>query len=178
MEYRHIHYLNYEPGVEESVIFDGAVLLANQLRQGNYLLKIAAFICRHTDVDYVGIGLLDSQKSLIRTCTFLKKDKVLDNITYLLKGTPCEEVVIHRFCYYPFDVKTHFPNDKIIRDLQIESYLGTILLSRDNEAIGVVELLHTRTIEKPAFAEHLILILSPAIEEELMDLHANGKESC
>ncbi|GAB3195709.1 hypothetical protein ABID22_001581 [Pontibacter aydingkolensis] len=177
MEYRHIHYLHFEPGVEENSVLDSAILLVNQPKKDNILLKIASFICRHTNVEYIGIGLLNKEKNEINTCVMLKRDKVLKNTNYSLKGTPCDKVLIQRFCYYPFDVQDYFPDDKILRKLNIKSYLGTILLSEDNEAIGVVELMDTKSIKNPAFAEHLILVLSPAIENELTLMLSEGK-SC
>lgn len=168
MNYRHIHYLNFEPGVEENVILDAAVKLAEEGKQPKFFLKVAAFLCKHTKAEFVGIGLLDEDNAHVTTCILLHEEMVMENITYTLKGTPCDEVFMQKFCYYPYRVKDHFPDDKLLQRMNIQSYLGTLLLSPAGKAIGVVELFSTKQIEHPAFAEHLILILSPAIEEELL----------
>lgn len=170
MQYRHIHYMNYEPGTEDNIILDAGVYLANQPEKENFLLKAASFICRNTMVDYVGIAMLNLKKNQLTTCVLMNEDRVLENVTYSVKGTPCDEVLIHRFCYYPYGVMERFPNDQIVQKLKIKSYLGTLLLSNAGEPIGVVELMDTKTIENPAFVEHLVLILSPAIEEEISKL--------
>lgn len=54
-----------------------------------------------------------------------------------------------------------------MKDLEIESYLGSTFLSENNELLGLIALMDTKPLENAAFAEHLILVLSPVIEEEL-----------
>ena len=168
MHKRHIHYLTYEPDLEESVVLDAAIKLADENRQPDFFLKAAAFLCKHTQAEFVGIGLLEKDKAHVTTCILLNKEVVMQNFTYSLKGTPCDEVFLQKFCYYPFGARESFPDDLLLQEMNIESYLGTLLLSPESEAVGVVELLSTKQIENPAFAEHLILMLSPAIEEELL----------
>lgn len=170
MEYRFIHHWQYSLGEEENRILEAAISLANQEKEEGYLHEVAAFIARHTGAEYIIIGLLSEDKTAIHTSAFLKDLQVQNNITYKLQGTPCEKVLIHRFCFYPLRVMDTFPEDAELQDLQIESYLGTILLSAAQEPIGLVTLMHTHTLPNAAFAEHLILVLSPVIEEEMLKL--------
>ncbi|RDV14245.1 hypothetical protein DXT99_15755 [Pontibacter diazotrophicus] len=167
MEYRFVHHWQYEPGEEENRILEDAVTLTNKSRGACFLLEAATFITRHTGVEYVMIGALTEDKSHIRTCAFLKGEEALDNVIYTLQGTPCEAVQTQGFCYFPFNVTKSFPDDRELQNLKIESYLGRFLLSGTNEPIGTVAVMGTGPIERAAFAEHLIFVLSPAIEEEL-----------
>ncbi|MDX5422074.1 MAG: hypothetical protein LPK07_15045 [Hymenobacteraceae bacterium] len=170
MEYRHVHYWHYEPGVEEEAVLEAALALSNKARHNGSLSEIAAFISAHTKARYIVIGRLSEDLRHIHTLVFMDDGKVLDNFTYALKGTPCQEALAQRFCYYPFDVANAFPEDQELQDLQIESYLGSILLSEDNEPIGLTVLMDVKQIDNAAFAEHLITVLSPAIEEEIQML--------
>ncbi|NEM97679.1 hypothetical protein [Pontibacter burrus] len=111
-----------------------------------------------------------NQKGEVDTCVFLKDNQPLDNYTYSLVGTPCDAVFIQRFCYYPINVASTFPEDKELVDLNKESYLGSILLAENSEPVGLIALMDEKPLQNPAFAEHLILVLSPAIEEELCRL--------
>ncbi|MEJ8801802.1 hypothetical protein [Pontibacter sp. H249] len=174
MKYRHIHYLDFEPGIEENVVLDAAIKLAEKGGEPNFFLKAASFLCKHTQADYVAIGLLSKDKLHVSTCIMLYNRIVQDNFTYSLKGTPCADVVTQKFCYYPFGAKEYFPDDKLLRKMNIESYLGTLLLSPESEAIGIVELLSIKQIENPALAEHLILVLSPVLETELLKHQAKN----
>ncbi|OKL38699.1 hypothetical protein [Pontibacter flavimaris] len=168
MEYRKIQYWQYEPGEKEERVLEAALALTLQGRHNAYLSEIASFISEHTGAKYILIGQLSEDREHIHTLVFMEDKKLLDNYTYPLKGTPCEVALAHRFCYHPFDVAPSFPEDKELQDLQIESYLGSILLSEENEPIGLAALMDVKQIENAAFAEHLITVLSPAIEEEIL----------
>lgn len=167
MEYRFIHHWQYEPGEEENQVLESAVALSEKTRNVNFLAYIAAFIYEHTGVSYVSIGVLSDDNKHVHTCAFLKNKESLENITYALQGTPCGDVLTQRFCYFPLNVVQNFPDDKELHDLQIDSYLGSLLFSEANEPLGLIALMDTKPIENAAFAEHLIMVLSPAIEEEL-----------
>ncbi|WP_266204946.1 hypothetical protein [Pontibacter kalidii] len=167
MEYRKIHYWQYEPGEEEERVLEAALALTKKGRHNRYLSEIATFITEHTGAKYIVIGQLSEDREHIHTLIFMDDKKLLDNYTYPLKGTPCEVTLAQRFCYHPFDVAPSFPEDKELQELQIESYLGSILLSEENEPIGLTVLMDAKQIENAAFAEHLIMVLSPAIEEEI-----------
>lgn len=170
MEYRSIHYWRYEPELHENVILEEAIALIEDKHRETLLSDLASFILKHTGAKYIIIALLSDDQKQAHTCAFLKDEIILPNITYTLKGTPCHEVVTQRFCYYPLNVVQFFPNDEEIRKQCIESYLGSILLSRDNEPLGLIALMDEKPLANVAFAEHLILVLSPAIEEILAQL--------
>jgi hypothetical protein len=167
MQYKFIHHWQYEQTEEERNILEQAVELANEEKNDDYLFRVATFLAQHTGTTYVLIGLLQEDKQHIESCIFLRNKKVLPNIVYGLQGTPCEAVVNQGFCFYPFKVAQEFPRDKDLQVLNIESYLGTMLFSGAEEPIGLVALMDTQPMKNAAFMEHLILVLSLAIEETL-----------
>lgn len=172
MEYRFIHYWQYEPGEEENQILEAAISLSFKPKSADFLCEVAAFIAEHIGAKYVLIGRLSEDNTHIHTCVFLEDKKVLENMSYPLQGTPCEAVFTQRFCFYPLDVAQNFPEDKEIQHWGIDSYLGSQLMSEENEPIGIIALMDVKPIENAAFAEHLILVLSPAIEESLLCLRS------
>ncbi|NDK55615.1 hypothetical protein [Pontibacter fetidus] len=174
MEYRFIHHWQYEPGEEENRILDEAIALIAAKRSDSFLTSLAAFISEKTKAKYILIGLLTEDAQKAHSCTFLCENRELTNISYSLKGTPCDDVVTQRFCYFPVNVANSFPTDIELMELGIQSYLGSLLLSDAGEPIGLISLMDEKPLENAAFAEHLILVLSPAIEEELIRLRANA----
>lgn len=170
MEYRFIHHWQYEPGISEHQVLENAIELLEKERTDDFLHDVAAFISGQTGAAYIIIGLLVNNGLQVKTQAFLKHGTVLPNITYYLASTPCDAVVIQRFCYFPMQVAHQFPDDKELKDLGIESYLGSILLDEANEPLGLISLMDNKPLKDPAFAEHLILVLSPAMEEVLIRL--------
>ena len=78
---------------------------------------------------------------------------ILPNINYKLAGTPCENVINGEFCNYNFDVQKLFPEDSLLIEMNVESYIGIPLWSSLKEPIGLISLLYknplkeTKTIE-------------------------------
>jgi hypothetical protein len=113
------------------------------------------------------IGQLSDDLRHIHTLMFMCDGEVLDNFSYALKGTPCEQALVNRFCYHPYDITEAYPDDEELTELNVESYLGNILLSEDQEPMGLVVLMDVKQLNDVAFSDRLIKILTPAIEEEV-----------
>ena len=179
MEYRFVHYWQYELGAEDNEILDEAVTLVNKPRTDDFLKEVTQFISDHTGAEFVIIGLISEDKRRINTCIFLHNGTELQNFTYSLQGTPCDAVLSQKFCYFPTNVADSFPTDHELQLMQIESYLGSLFLNEENEVLGLIALMSSTTIKNAAFAEHLILVLSQAIEEELLKIAATeNKMAC
>ncbi|SIT83831.1 GAF domain-containing protein [Pontibacter indicus] len=168
MEYRFVHHWNYALQEDEHQILESAISLTSQPRDESFLQRAAKFIATHAQVQYVLIGSLSEDGKEVVTKVFLKNGEVLPNISYSLQSSPCDSVLTQRFCYYPDNVQSHFPKDIELQELNIESYLGSIFLKEDGEPVGLIALMNDRPFDNAAFAEHLVLVLSPAIEEELV----------
>lgn len=166
MEYRNIQYWHLESEEEESIL-EAAVALSQQGRHSTLLYEIAKFICKHIEVRYLLIGQISKDCRHVYTLVFMDNFKLLDNYTYALAGTPCEVSVSQSFCYHPYDVAASYPDDKDLQVLQIESYLGYVVLSDASEPTGIITLMDVKQIQNAALAEHLIMIFSPAIEAEI-----------
>ncbi|MBF8965037.1 hypothetical protein I0P70_17450 [Pontibacter sp. FD36] len=171
MEYRFVHHWNYALGEDEHRILESAISLTTQPRDESFLQQAADFIAAYTQVQYVLIGSLSYDGNHVITNVFLKDGEQQPNITYPLQYSPCDAVMTQRFCYYPNNVQRYFPRDMELQELNIDSYLGSIFLSEDSEPVGLIALMSDKQIENAAFAEHLVLVLSPAIEEELAQQH-------
>ena len=167
MQYKFIHHWQYEHNEPEGKVLEQALDLANAEKTPRYLEQVAHFLAEHTGAAYVMIGLLQEDKRHMQTLVFLQGKHSLPNLSYSLQGTPCEAVTIQRFCFFPFQVTQLFPEDHCLQEMEVDSYLGTMLFSSQDEPIGILAILDTKPLENAAFIEHLILVLSLSIEEEL-----------
>lgn len=163
-----MHHWNYALREDEHRILESAISLTSQPRGQAFLQRAAEFITAHAKVQYVVIGSLSDDGRHVVTKVLTKDGEIQSNITYPLQHYPCDSVLTQRFCYYPNNVQRHFPRDIGLQVLNIESYLGSIFLTEDGEPVGLIALMSDKQLENAAFAEHLVLVLSPAIEEELI----------
>src|SRR5262245_3326281 len=71
-----------------------------------------------------------------RTLAFWFRDRIADNIEWDVIGTPCEDVVRGNLCHHPAGVSQQFPEDRLLVEWGIESYLGVPLCDARGRHLG------------------------------------------
>src|SRR5262245_12693863 len=79
-----------------------------------------------------------------RTLAFWFRDHIADNIEWDVIGTPCEDVVRGNLCHHPAGVSQRFPDDRLLVDWGIESYLGVPLCDARGRHLGHLAVFHDR----------------------------------
>jgi PAS domain S-box-containing protein len=87
------------------------------------------------DVRYAFIAEFASDNRA-RTLGYWKHDRVVKNVEWGLRGTPCEDVVTGQLCHYPTGVWQRFPDDEPMVRMRIESYLGVPLRDMNGNVLG------------------------------------------
>ena len=75
-----------------------------------------------------------------RTIAFWATDHIAENYEWTLAGTPCEDVVHGKLCHHPSGVGQNFPEDRLVVELGIDSYLGVPLCDPEGKVLGNVVL--------------------------------------
>lgn len=57
---------------------------------------------------------------------------------YELHGTPCAEVANSQMCIFPRDLQKHFPEDRPLIEMGVESYMGVPLYDRARKPLGLL----------------------------------------
>jgi formate hydrogenlyase transcriptional activator len=71
-----------------------------------------------------------------RTLAYWKSDRIVPNVEWDLRGTPCEDVVRGELCHHPSGVCRQFPDDEPMVRMGVESYLGVPLLDAGGRHLG------------------------------------------
>jgi formate hydrogenlyase transcriptional activator len=100
-------------------------------------------------VSYAFIAEFAGVATRVRTLAYCGKRQILPNLEFDLAGTPCEDVVRGGLCHHPRGVQSKFPNDQVLVDLGIESYLGVPLLDGGGNVLGHLAVFD----ERPMLAE-------------------------
>lgn len=78
----------------------------------------------------------DRTKSRVRTLAFWTGEGFGEDVTFDLRGTPCEQVISGEVCCYPERLQSLFPEDRDFVALQAESYMGIPLQDSSGEILG------------------------------------------
>lgn len=137
---------------EELTALRGIVEAASRHSGEEYFQAFVRNLARLVDAQYAFIAEFATPEttSKARTIAFWARDRIAENIQWTLAGTPCEEVVHGTLCHHPSGVRRLFPDDRLLVELGIESYLGVPLRDPQGTVLGHVAVFDERSMpEEP-----------------------------
>lgn len=134
-----------------------------------FMQSLVSCLASHLQVRYILISeVTDSKKEMARTLAIYANGKIMDNFEYDFAETPCREVFNKRsLCFYPCDVQKLFPNDHILKQMGVESYIGIPLYSTGEAVLGILIAMHDKGITNGLRTRTLIDIFSVRAALEL-----------
>lgn len=118
------------------------------------------------DVDFAFIGLL-SIPDQIHTIAMWAHGEIVENITYNLAGSPCENVVGQKFRYYPEAIQRRFPNDLLLVELGVQGYSALPLFDSSSSAVGLLAVLDRKPLKDMHLTESILKIFAARAVGEL-----------
>jgi PAS domain S-box-containing protein len=117
---------------------------------------------------YAFVGeLADSKKDRIRTLAVWADGDFAEDFEYDLAGTPCGGVVGQKLCFHADSVQQHFPEDHLLVELEVESYLGAPLFDSGGRALGLLAVMDDRPMTKTPRNEAILTIFGSRAAAEL-----------
>ena len=100
------------------------------------------------NLEYALIGRPKNQpNTLIETGVLLSKGDLQANIMNALAGTPCENVLGgERICMHKDGVCASFPEDLLLQEMGVTTYIGSGLLSPEGNLLGILVFMSERPI--------------------------------
>src|SRR5207249_8505525 len=110
---------------------------------------------------------LKEGRDAVQTLAVCARDEIVPNFEYALKGTPCEAVAGRTFCSYTQGVQEKFPQDRMLVDMQVQSYVGTPLFDSSGRVLGLLVALWRRPPSNMRVAESMVQIFAVRAAAEL-----------
>ncbi len=134
----------------------------------DYFKLLVSTLCEVCQCEYAFIGELhEKEPAIVQTISVARHGKNLENFQYPLKGTPCESVVRDTFCHYSQSVQQLFPEDHLLVQLNIGSYMGFPLFASTGESLGLLVLLNNRPFANSVQAESVLKVVAARTAAEL-----------
>ncbi len=144
--------------------------LADVLTQSGYpdfLPTLVQRIAHLLDVEFCLIADTTLNAAEATTIALWGNGQLLDNISYPLKGTPCETVPEREPCLYQQGVCQAFPDDKLLVDLGVESYLGMPILNTSGQKLGILSIMAAKALPRPDISREVLRIAAAQVGAEL-----------
>ncbi len=157
-----------EARLQNAVVSVAAALSA---RAGDDFFQVLAHSMSDTlEADAVGIArVVDAEDGTAsaRTVHAVVDGESIENYTYSLDGTPCENAWNQPACVYTDGVAALFPKDEPLKELQARGYIGQRLESATGEALGFMYALFRRPIEDVELAASTLQLFAVRAAAEL-----------
>ena len=134
----------------------------------NFFDALAQYLGKNLDMDYVIIDRIDENPVMAETVALYAKGAIIPNMRYALKGTPCENVMGRQLCVYPQGVQYLFPEDSLLVEMGVESYIGIPLWDSSGQPIGLIALMSSKPLSDAAPATQLLQLVAIRAAAELI----------
>ena len=116
------------------------------------------YLARVLQVQYAFIAEIDDTENRVRTLAFWAKDDFRENIEYDLTGTPCNTIYQEKSLrWYSHGIKTLFPEDANLIDLEAESHAGIPIRDTHGNLLGHLAVLDTQPMLQDEKGQSFIL---------------------
>lgn len=136
-------------------------------REEPFFNALARFLAETLSMDFVCIDILEGDGLTARTLAVWCDGHFKDNIVYSLADTPCGAVVREDICCFPANVCQFFPHDKVLQELNAESYAGVTLPDHSGRPIGLIAVIGRDPLDDRRLAENVLKIVSVRAAGEL-----------
>jgi signal transduction histidine kinase len=137
-----------------------------------FLAALARYLGETFAVDYVVIDRLSEVPGTAETVALYAKGAIVPNIRYCLAGTPCDNVVGKKLCYYPSGVQGLFPQDTLLVDMRVDSYIGVPLWDSAGICIGLIAMMDSKPFAEGAAMRSVLQIVATTAAAELQREHS------
>lgn len=141
----------------------------------DFLKSLVLELARVLDADYVFVAEVavdDSQRA--RVLALSADGTLVEGVEYPLPGSPCQEVISTGLCVHPRGVRAAFPDDQMLRDLQVESYLGVRLCCPEGDRVGWMAIMDRQAIENVYLAEAMVRLFADRAGAEIHRQQTEG----
>jgi len=135
-------YQSYEHYLRD--IVEGVSIITGK----EFLKKAVEYLAITLEVSDVFIGQFkDAECYQIETYFVFSHGKFINNFSYNLHNTPCENVIHdHCLCMYPDNIQTLFPKDSLLEKMNSTAYVGTPLFNTKGDVLGIIAILDTKPL--------------------------------
>jgi diguanylate cyclase (GGDEF)-like protein/PAS domain S-box-containing protein len=132
----------------------------------SFLPAMARYLGEVLNVDYVIIDKLVENTTDAETVALFAKGAIQPNLRYSLIGTPCENVMGGGLCCYARKIQQRFPEDTMLVEMGVESYIGLPLWDSLGQPIGLIAAMDSKPMaDADAIANMMKLMATRAAAE-------------
>ncbi len=133
-----------------------------------FLAELVKRMSNSLGVSYAFCGsLMPADPTRFRTTALFCRGEIVENITYSLTGTPCNEIIGKSEACFAENVRALFPDDVELQDMGAESYAGVPLWGVGGTPLGLLGVIDDEAMDDPEAVLRLLRLVAVRIGPEL-----------
>lgn len=147
-----------------------SLLLSNNIEtEQEFFTRTVKNLAETFETEYAFFGLFkDNNLTEIETQYVWANNQMADNFSYCLAGTPCQDVFDCKLQYVLANAWQLYPDDVLLKQMDIESYLGAPLVDISGEILGIVAVMSTQNMPKMSSLVPIIGLYANRITSKLV----------
>jgi diguanylate cyclase (GGDEF)-like protein/PAS domain S-box-containing protein len=134
----------------------------------SFFRSLVEHLQRALDADLAFVGSLASANAdVVNTIAVHARAGAEAPLTYELEGSPCATVLSEGVSAFPSRAKTLFPRDGLLKQYDVEGYVGAPLISSSGEPLGLIVVMFKQPLEQTDTAMQLMRIFATRAAAEL-----------
>jgi signal transduction histidine kinase len=113
------------------------------------------------------IGLITDSKKSVKTQAVWAGEGYADNFEYELEGTPCAEIINMEKELIPTNASQLYADDELLVSMNIDSYFGAPILTKEHGVIGLVSVMDVNPMELNEWTAPVLGVFASRLAIEL-----------
>jgi PAS domain S-box-containing protein len=132
-----------------------------------YFSVLTELLVKSFGVSLAFIARVDEEAAEASIIKCWHKQQITECESFHLATSPCLNVLKGYATYYPSNLKEMFPEDKLIHNLGMESFMGTPVFDVKGEVCGLVVLMDDKPMEEIPNSRYMLSIFASRVGAEL-----------
>ena len=134
----------------------------------DFFRSLVKHLARALDARYSFVAeCTDHTKTEVRTLAYWQGEQFGEDVTFLLRGTPCEKVIGGEICCYPERLQFLFPEESALVRLNAQSYLGVPMHGASGDILGHLVVIDDKPMGDMEYALPVLGIFAARAGSEL-----------
>lgn len=129
--------------------------------------EICRYIAEKMHIDYVFVASMKQRTRHAQVIAGWHGLEPLQSFSYDLDGTPCADVLIVKHMIRTHGVQLAYPKDTSLTEMQIEGYIGNLLMDKNQHPIGMLVAMSRKPIKDPHAINALVQLFVDRVSAEM-----------
>lgn len=139
----------------------------------SFFEKVCKHLCDTLDIEYAFVGEINNYSNNVNVKSIVKNDATLESFSFQLKETPSDIARHNKISSFPSNIQHLFPNDSLLVELNVESYVGIPLKNSLGDVMGIMVLMDIKPLEHESAAKTFLQIFSERVAAEMERLQSD-----